>query len=151
MDCLIRDATVADAAPISQVIIAALGESNTQDYPAEIIEQVQRNFSPLAILGFLTQRKVYVATVGNALVATASLDRNIVRSVFVAPVYQGKGLGRRLMETIESMAWREGFKQLRVPSSITAQGFYLSLGFTKIRDEFHGAERTIIMDKTLGQ
>jgi len=37
----------------------------------------------------------------------------------------------------------------RVPSSVTAEGFYASLGFKKIRDEFHQTERTIIMAKTL--
>jgi hypothetical protein len=32
-----------------------------------------------------------------------------------------------------------------VPFSITAEGFYARLGFQKVRDEFYGAERTIIM------
>jgi hypothetical protein len=36
-----------------------------------------------------------------------------------------------------------------VPSSITAEGFYALLGFQKVRDEFHGAERTVIMLKHL--
>jgi ribosomal protein S18 acetylase RimI-like enzyme len=54
------------------------------------------------------------------------------------------------MKTIESEAMRGGVERLRVPSSITAQGFYRSLGFVKVRDEFHGEERTIIMEKIVG-
>ena len=36
-------------------------------------------------------------------------------------------------------------EELRVPSSLTAESFYAQLGFHSVRDEFHGAERTVIM------
>jgi GNAT superfamily N-acetyltransferase len=77
----------------------------------------------------------------------AGLDQDVVRSVFVEPAYQGKGIGRQLMTRIQFIALSEGFNLLRVPSSITAQGFYTSLGFKKIRDVFNESERTIIMSK----
>lgn len=149
MDCLIRNATCTDATAISEVIVATLRESNAQDYSSDIIKRVQQSFSPSAILALLTQRQVYVASIDGRLVATGSLDRNTVRSLFVDPAYQGKGIGRQLMTTIESVAAQSGLKLLRVPSSITAERFYLALGFLKVRDEFHGAERTIIMEKVL--
>jgi len=149
MDYLIRNATSADAPAISRTILSALRESNVQDYSAEIIEQVAQSFSPSAILHLLSERQVLVATAGSHIVATASLDNDIVRSVFVDPRYQGKGVGRHLMERIQSLAINAGLNRLRVPSSITAEGFYASLGFEKVRDEFHGAERTVIMAKTL--
>ena len=151
MDCLIRIATNGDAAAISQVVVRSLRESNAQDYSPEIIDQVEHSFSPAAILHLLTQRQVYVAIVDDHVVATASLDRDIVRSVFVDPAYQGASIGRQLMAMIQSIAVNKDVKLLRVPSSITAEGFYSSLGFEKVRDEFHGAERTIIMEKSLDQ
>lgn len=149
MTCLIRTATPHDATAISRVITAALRESNAQDYPPEIINQIEQHFSPANILNFLTQRQVYVAIIDDHVVATASLDGDVVRSVFVDPAFQRKGVGQCLMSALESVALANGVRQLRVPSSITAEGFYRALGFTKIRDEFHGAERTIIMEKTL--
>lgn len=149
MECLIRIAMKADAAAISQVIIGTLRESNAQDYSAEIINQVELSFSPQAILCLMTQRQVFVALLGNRIVATASLDHDVVRSVYVEPAYQGKGIGRQLMKSIQSSAIAEGRNLLRVPSSITAEGFYASLGFIKIRDVFHESERTIVMSKTL--
>ncbi|MFJ2485219.1 GNAT family N-acetyltransferase [Pseudomonas sp. NPDC087639] len=151
MDPLIRTATDDDASAISRVVVAALRESNAQDYSQEIIEQVQRSFSPAAILHLLSQRRVFVATIDQHVVATASLDQDVVRSVFVTPSHQGAGIGKILMKTLEAIASKEGAQRLRVPSSITAEGFYASLGFDKIRDEFHGAERTIIMEKWLVQ
>ena len=151
MDLQIRAATRDDAPAISRVIIAALRESNAQDYSQEIIDLVEQSFCAAAILHLLTQRRVYVATIERHIVATASLDRDVVRSVFVDPPHQSAGIGKKLMKTLESAANNEGLQRLRVPSSITAEGFYASLGFEKIRDEFHGAERTVIMEKWLSQ
>ena len=149
MNCLIRNATNADALAISRIIIGTLRESNTLDYSSAIIDQVESSFSPSAILDLLTRRQVLVATTDSHIVATASLDKDVVRSVFVDPTWQGKGIGRQLMAMIQSIAIKDGVSLLRVPSSITAQGFYAALGFKKIRDEFHQSERTIIMAKTL--
>jgi GNAT superfamily N-acetyltransferase len=149
MDCLIRNAMNADAPAISRIIIGTLRESNARDYSSAIIDQVEQSFSPPAILDLLARRQVFVATTDSHIVATASLDRDVVRSVFVDPAYQGKGIGRQLMAMIESIAIKEGVSLLRVPSSITAEGFYAALGFKKIRDEFHGPERTLIMAKSL--
>ncbi|MGB6215242.1 GNAT family N-acetyltransferase [Pseudomonas mandelii] len=145
----IRPATAADASAISQVIIQSLRQSNALDYPPDIIEQVEKSFSTESIRTLLTQRQVFVAMIDSHIVATASLDRDVVRSVFVDPTQQGRGLGRQLMATIESIAAEAKIEVLRVPSSITAEAFYFKLGFRKVRDEFHGAERTVIMERRL--
>lgn len=149
MDYQIRLATTDDAQAISLITIRSLRESNAQDYPPDVIARVEQTFSPQGILGLMAQRQVYVAKVGQQVVATASLDKDVVRSVFVDPRYQGRGIGRQLMAVIHSVAINAGLKSLRVPSSITAEGFYASLGYEKVRDEFHGVERTIIMQKRL--
>ncbi|OOL36253.1 GNAT family N-acetyltransferase [Pseudomonas sp. FSL W5-0299] len=145
----IRPATAADASAISQVIIQSLRQSNALDYPPDIIEQVEKSFSTESIRTLLTQRQVFVAMIDSHIVATASLDRDVVRSVFVDPTQQGRGLGRQLMATIESIAAEAKIEVLRVPSSITAEAFYFKLGFRKVRDEFHEAERTVIMERRL--
>ncbi|WP_341520218.1 GNAT family N-acetyltransferase [Pseudomonas sp. G.S.17] len=150
MDCLIRSATREDASAISTVIVNALRQSNAHDYSPEIIARVEQGFAPKAILDLLIQREVYVAMVRGQIVATASLDRDVVRSVFVDPAHQGAGIGRQLMAMLLAVAVGNGIERLLVPSSITAEGFYASLGFNKIRDEFHGAEHTIIMERMLG-
>ncbi|MDD0977545.1 GNAT family N-acetyltransferase [Pseudomonas fontis] len=149
MEYQVRIATSDDASAISRVVITALRESNAQDYPADVIAQVEKSFAPEAVQGLLCSRSVFVACVAGEPVATASLDRDVVRSVFVDPAYQGVGIGRTLMGVIHAVAVDAGVKTLRVPSSITAQDFYAGLGYQVIRDEFHGAERTIVMELKL--
>ncbi|KPH01674.1 acetyltransferase [Pseudomonas sp. RIT-PI-q] len=149
MNSQIRLATAEDAAAISQVIIQSLRHSNAHDYPPEVIAQVEQSFSPEAVGTLIDQRQVFVATLDHRVVATASLDGDVVRSVFVDPSHQGGGLGRQLMATLESIAIDAKIAVLRVPSSITAEGFYTRLGFRKVRDEFHGAERTIVMERRM--
>ncbi|PRA59611.1 GNAT family N-acetyltransferase [Pseudomonas sp. MYb187] len=149
MDCNVRRATDDDASGISLVVISALRESNSKDYSPEVIARVEQSFSPQAILRLLKQRHVYVASADQRIIATASLEMDVIRSVFVDPCYQGGGIGRRLMSEILSDARRSGIEIVHVPSSITAQGFYAALGFQKVRDEFYGAEQTIIMCKVL--
>lgn len=146
----IRLATAEDSAAISQVIIQSLRQSNAQDYAPEVIAQVEQSFSPEAVGALLSRRQVFVATLDHRVVATASLDGDVVRSVFVDPSHQGAGLGRQLMAMIETLAIEAKINVLRVPSSITAEGFYIKLGFRKVRDEFHGVERTIVMERHLG-
>ncbi len=149
MSTVVRLAQTADAEGISQVILAALHSSNARDYPAEVIARVAGNFTPEAVLGLLTRRVVLVAVQGEEIVATAALDVNVVRSVFVNPALQGRGIGRMLMIEVELRAREAGVTVLSVPSSLTAEPFYTRLGFDTVRDVYHGSERTLVMEKIL--
>ncbi|MCU1724877.1 GNAT family N-acetyltransferase [Pseudomonas sp. 5P_5.1_Bac1] len=145
----VRTARPDDAEAISQVILSALRESNARDYPPAVIEQVAANFSPRAVAVLLEQRTVLVAELGGQVVATASLDGEVVRSVFVAPTHQGRGVGQQLMAAIETLARSRGVALLSVPSSVTAEPFYARLGFTAVREVLHDEERTIVMQRVL--
>jgi len=149
MDCEIRPAHAQDVDAISRLIIAALQTSNAQDYPAAVIAQVQENFSPHAVRQLLSKRQVFVAQAAGEIVGTASLDGPVVRSVFVAPDRQGQGIGRQLMAELERQALGAGLTQLTVPASITAEGFYANQGFHTLREQHHGEERTLIMQREL--
>ncbi|QCF27156.1 GNAT family N-acetyltransferase [Hydrocarboniclastica marina] len=150
MNCEIRNAQPADAGDISRVIIAALRQTNGQDYPQDIIQRIEKSFSPDGISRLMSERKVFVAVIGGDVVGTASLDGQVVRSVFVAPGKQKQGIGKRLMDAVERAARDAGMQILSVPSSITAEAFYARLGFIPISERYHGDERTMIMERELG-
>jgi GNAT superfamily N-acetyltransferase len=149
LEYLIRPARREDAAGISRVIISALRETNAKDYSEAVIARVEPSFSPTAVLDLLERRLVFVATKGDDIIGTASLDGRVVRTVFIKPECQSRGIGRALMAQVEQVAIEKGVAVLAVPSSVTAESFYAKLGFNAIRDSYHGEERTIVMERSL--
>jgi ribosomal protein S18 acetylase RimI-like enzyme len=151
VECTIRPADENDASEISAVILRALHETNARDYSPEIIERVEQSFGRDAVLQLMAKRMVFVATIGSRIVGTASLDGSVVRTVFVAPDVQARGIGKLLMAEIERAARERNVAMLTVPSSVTAEAFYARLGFKAVRDSYYGDERTIIMERTLDE
>ena len=149
MECTIRPARQDDADEISAVILRTLRETNAKDYAREIIERVEHSFSPSAVLQLIDKRTVFVAAIGSRVVGTASLDGSVVRTVFVSPDVQARGIGKLLMAEIERTARARDIHTLVVPSSLSAETFYVQLGFRAVRDSYYGEERTIIMERSL--
>ncbi|WP_245272693.1 hypothetical protein [Mesorhizobium sp. LNHC221B00] len=94
MTCKVRVARESDAADISAVILRSLRESNARDYSPGIIARVEPSFSPSAVLELMGKRDVFVAMIASRIVGTASLDGEVIRTVFVGPDVQGQGVGR---------------------------------------------------------
>lgn len=151
MECTIRPAIEDDSGEISAVILRALRETNARDYTAEIITRLEQSFGPDAVRKLIGKRTVFVAVMDRRVVGTASLDGDVVRTVFVAPDAQGRSIGKSLMAEIERTARGRNIAGLAVSSSVTAETFYARLGFKVVRDSYHGDERTIIMERSLDE
>ena len=50
-------------------------------------------------------------------------------NIFVLPEYQGKGVGRKIIETLEQDGFFLRAERVEVPASITGVGFYRKLGY----------------------
>lgn len=149
MTCNIRPAQAGDAADISRVIIRALRETNAKDYTPDINARVELSFSSAAVERLIDQREVFVAEMDNRVVGTASLDGHALRTMFVLPDVQGRDIGRLLVQRIERVARERQLAILTVPATVTAEAFYARLGFTAVREAYHGEERTIVMERVL--
>ena len=53
------------------------------------------------------------------------------------------------MAEVERTARVRNIPRLAVPSSLSAEAFYVQLGFRAVRDSYYGDERTIIMERSL--
>lgn len=144
----VRGAAPADADAISKVILAALHETNAQDYPPEVITSLAAEFGPERIRQMMAEREMLVAIREAEVVGTASLQGKSVRT---APRLHGSGIGTMLIARLEDRARERSVDRLWVRSSITAVGFYRRLGYVPVRDEVQGEERTVIMEKVLRQ
>jgi predicted N-acetyltransferase YhbS len=146
---LIRPATREDATLISSLILRTLTEVNIRDYGPALIAEQSKSWSVDGVVAKMQNRITYVAVDGGEIVGTAGFDGQQVRTVFVRPDRHKLGVGSLLMRTVEALALERGMNRLSLLSSITAQGFYRRLGYEPVRDVFHGAERTILMEKQL--
>jgi GNAT superfamily N-acetyltransferase len=145
----IRPAMASDAAAISRVVIRTLRMTNARDYTPDVIERLAATFTPQRFLALIISRPVYVALAHGTISGTANLDGAAPRAVFVDPDHQGQGIGAGLMAAIENLARIRAVPTLYLQSSVTAEGFYRKLGYVAVGDGRLGAERTIMMQKSL--
>ena len=59
-----------------------------------------------------------------------------IRQMAVHGSLQGTGLGRRLMQEVESLLRADGIRHLTLNARHTAVGFYEALGYERVGDEF---------------
>ena len=144
----IRRATAGDAEAVYEIVLRALRETNSRDYPASVIDRLVLTL-PEAVASKLEEWQAYVAVVDDRIVGTGSLNGKTVRALFVHPDYQGRGIGTKLMDVVENAANLQSERTLGVQSSITAQPFCAKRGFKVVRVAFYGEERTIFMSKDI--
>lgn len=133
---------------MSTLIVDTLRTTNAADYDATAIETVCAAFTPTKILAQIDRERVLVCHRGSHLVATIGLRDNQLRAVFVAPRYQGQGIGRQIVEHVEGMIRASGTATVRVHSSLTARAFYERLGYRfESVSEHDDGTTTIVMEK----
>jgi len=147
----IRAATAADAAAISDVVQQSVRQGNADAYPPPVIELICANFSPGKVLERMAEREVFVGEVDGQVIATVSLRGGKLYSLFVAPDRQGLGIGRQLVEHIETAAARKGVRELRLSAALSARPFYERLGYRLVTFEPRDDGSTWLMSKNMIQ
>lgn len=149
-----------DETAVSEIIRTTLFVSNSKDYSPEFIEENIKSHSPEVIASRAAESHFYVAVDGRKIIGCGGITgywgsdtESYIVSVFVLPEYQGRGIGRRIIETLEAdkyflRAWRT-----EVCSSLTAVSFYLKMGYKYKNgitspDEFGGVRLEKKMIKT---
>lgn len=56
-------------------------------------------------------------------------DESSLFNIFVLPEYQGKGIGRKIIETLEQDEFFLRATRVEIPASITACEFYKKMGY----------------------
>ena len=71
----------------------------------------------------------------------------------VAENYQGKGIGRMLVDMVEEKAHQMGYKVIGTSTRLTATGFYEKLGYRLIGVDYLmiGRMQTVWMEKSLAE
>ena len=132
----IRRFVEADAQAVSALIIHTMRASNAKDYPADMLEELIQHQRPEDVLARAGWTHFYVAEEGGAIVGCGAIGpwrgseaESGLFSIFVLPEWQGRGVGRRVVEALERDEFALRARRIEIPASITGLGFYRKLGY----------------------
>lgn len=125
-----------DAQAVSEVIRTTIRISNTKDYPVELMDELIASETPEAVLGRASWTHFYVVCDDEKIIGCGAIgpywgkeDESSLFTIFVLPEYQGKGVGRLIVETLEKDEFFLRAKRIEIPASITGVPFYLKMGY----------------------
>ena len=125
-----------DAEAVSALVVRTLRISNAKDYPADYIEATVAQHCPKNILKRASWTHFYVACDGETPVGCGAIGsywgsetESSLFTIFVLPEYQGRGVGRQIIQTLEQDEYFLRAKRVEIPASITACAFYRKMGY----------------------
>ena len=136
MNMTVRRFVELDAAEVSALIIKTLRVTNSKDYTPEYIEKDVTQFTPEKVIERASWTHFYVFCDGDRIVGCGAIGPYWVSEVesslfhiFVLPEFRGKGVGRKIIETLEADEYALRANRIEIPASITACGFYRKMGY----------------------
>ena len=132
----IRRFQTGDADEVSALIATTLRTTNIKDYSSEDIENEVEILQPNNILERAKYTHFYVVCDDNKLVGCGAIgpywdkeDESSLFTIFVLPEYQGKSIGKKIIETLEQDEYFLRAKRIEIPASITGTPFYRKMGY----------------------
>lgn len=134
---IVRKFQVEDAEEVSALIAKTLRTVNIKDYSEEYIEKDVKMLSSENLIERASWTHFYVICDNDVIVGCGAIgpywgkkDESSLFTIFVQPEYQGKGIGRMIIETLERDEFFLRAKRVEIPASITACEFYKKMGYT---------------------
>ena len=125
-----------DAQEVSSLIAKTLRTTNIQDYSSEFIENEVKVLTPEYIAWRASWTHFYVVCEGESIIGCGAIGpywgsetESSLFTIFVLPEYQGRGIGRKIVKTLERDKYALRAKRIEIPASITACEFYRKLGY----------------------
>lgn len=132
----VRRFEITDAEEVSALMVTTLRTTNIKDYSAEYIENDVNALQPNNILERASWMHFYVVCDDEKIVGCGAIgpywgkeNESSLFTIFVLPEYQGKGIGRTIIETLEQDEYFLRAKRVEIPASITGTPFYRKMGY----------------------
>ena len=131
MDLAIRRYLPGEEVAIWGVFSAATRVSGARDYHPDLIERwapVDRDMDEWALR--LEAKNPFVAMVEDRVVGFAEIEESgFIDCFYVHPEFQGRGVGKALLQSVERSANEAGAVRLFANVSLTARSFFEERGF----------------------
>jgi GNAT superfamily N-acetyltransferase len=136
----LRPANETDAWVLSEIHIAAIKALPETFYTQKELLAWRNNRNQpdnFHILKNMKVESVWVAVEGDIIMGFTSFFVDELIALYVHPKYQGRGIGRALVEHFFDEAGDRGINKVITTASLYAEGFYLRLGFNAIQTVPH--------------
>lgn len=132
----IRPFEQTDAVAVSELIRNTIRISNVKDYPIELMERLIESQTPQHVIERASWTHFYVVQQQKKIIGCGAIgpywgkeDESSLFTIFVLPEYQGKGIGRAIINTLENDVYFLRARRIEIPASITGVPFYLKMGY----------------------
>ncbi len=105
-------------------------------YPQNEIDNVVKSLDEEGVRKRASWTHFYVIKENDAVIACGAIGEywgskteSSLFSIFVDPNYQGKGYGRKIIETLENDEYFKRAKRVEIPASMSAIPFYRKMGY----------------------
>ena len=136
MNIHVRKFRQEDAGAVSELITHPLRTTNIKDYSEDLIENTAAHFTPEKVIERAGWTHFYVFCDGERIVGCGAIGpywgsetESCLFNIFVHPTCQGKGIGRKIIETLEADEFALRASRIEIPASITGCQFYRKLGY----------------------
>jgi putative acetyltransferase len=141
---IVRAARPADAEAIVHIHYAAVQAIPLELYSVEVKEAWSRcpdeaRFEWMRKVITQAEELVVVADEGSGILGFGVADPRLceLRALYVHPMLAGRGIGRALLQELESVCMERGIRRLSVNASLNAERFYRGNGYRSLqRDTF---------------
>ena len=139
-----------DADEVSKLIVRNFLEVNSKDYGIAAMEKLAKVYDSGKVLNIANYAHMYVFEWNGKIVGTGSISsfwgsktESILLTIFVLPEFHGKGIGRKIINTLEQDEFFVRATRIEIPASITATEFYRKFGYDykngvkELDEEYH--------------
>ena len=121
---------------ITEIVQRTIKEVYTKYYRDEVVAFFCKWHSKEKIYEDVKEKKVYVILEENRIVATGTVDGDLITRIYVLPEYQNRGYGSAVMDFLEQKVIKEN-GAVRLEASLPAGRFYHKRGYvTQEHQEF---------------
>lgn len=136
MDIKVRRYRESDVAEICEMIKKDMLTENIKDYSRADVEKLIEEHNVDLIQRRSEWAHIYVLTDNEKIVGVGmigpywgSSTESSFFTIFINPDYKGKGLGRKIVETLSNDEYYKRADRVEIPASITAVEFYKHMGW----------------------
>lgn len=152
----VRRAKLSDVSAIYELIAYTSRVSFAGYYPPQIIEGGIEHNTESILVDKVKNTHFYVATTDNRIVGCGSIytisgarREAKIQSFYIHPNSQGQGVGKAIMEALESDEWAINAEIINISSSVVALPFYHKMGYTHRDGKLHYEDGHFDVQKSL--